>query len=522
MRSGLLLALLLTACAGGGSSTPGPAAKAGLAELLTKEYAVRPGRLDAPTIWAWEADAGIVAALRAGPTRAFARRLREADALDGDSLRLRGGPLFDRSPEILAALAAKAGMADLLGDLRSEMGYRLRTIHAADLVALHDDAVVRSVLLDADVIAGWEAVSRAGKFGFHPRLARDVIAVSLATELPAILERLRRETGLGLGTGGLPALASVVRAERTQELLRPRHLALLKQMEAAPGPPPSLRDLPGTLDLARWQSAPDVVSDLLRLGWRPSFADPKETEAVVFLAREARAAARIRDLARPDDHVGREAPLLSVRRLTGGGPHDPWLDAGDRAFARRLPDDGLSRKDLESAILAARGQRPLAVRPRTGYDESGRTLPFFSRPDLLRIRAIQRSLDEPARVARLVRDAVADRDDRDREHGGVLRLEGTTLVWSAETAGPGRRPAADGAHRLSTRPDPERVLATYHFHARGGAAVAGPSPGRVVGDLASARRLGVDGVILTLLSGNRLNVDFHDARGHVFDMGVYP
>jgi hypothetical protein len=497
-----------------------------LSRVLAADYGTPFDPKDGPELVSWAADADVRANLLAPASREFARALAQAGVLDGDSLRILGGPLWRPAAGIVAALAGQPGMRGMLTELGVSLDYRLRVRHASDLRDLLGEKALRESLRSLGVTVGWRRIARRTGLRFVPRDARTIARLSLRSEAPGIIDRLITEFRVKTSVEGLVVLDGVLEDGRAKDLFLRNHVVVLTHLRDRPGVSPSLKMLRGTLVLAEVPRALQALDVLAGKGWRPRLDEITETEAVAILARDDALRTRVAETPVPPD-AGRGAVPVSARALCDAAdgkvpPLAPWLDPADLACLEMVLDPGWSHDALVKAVLAMRGKRELVRRPRTAYDETGRSLTWMNRADLLRIRTIQAGLEDPDLVRRLVTWAWRDRADTRTEHGGWITLDGARhAIWDLDAAG---RAVGDGFYRVSTGRRPERVLATFHFHALGGAKVAGPSSNRTASDLAAARRTGLDGVVVTLLgeAGDRIDVDFHDTRGRVLDLGVYP
>lgn len=235
-----------------------------------------------------------------------------------------------------------------------------------------------------------------------------------------------------------------------------------------------------------------------------------------------------------------------------------WLvslrDSGRRAFwdraasaASRLREDqraGLELRHLpvllrlsQSQLAADREQLLARLRDRLRSSENhllGSQVDFagIRRPQLLQewaaklswadlatIELLLDALEDASLVAAMFEQAQADRRDTESEHGGVLDID--------EAA---RRPIARSYAPLAAQsdqkflPSPQMIedlytaVAHYHFHAQGyhHSDYAGPG----AGDVALAERLGFNGLVLTFINRDRLNVDYYQPGGVTIDLGT--
>ncbi|MCA9549697.1 MAG: hypothetical protein KC933_06655 [Myxococcales bacterium] len=161
------------------------------------------------------------------------------------------------------------------------------------------------------------------------------------------------------------------------------------------------------------------------------------------------------------------------------------------------------------------------------YDEDPSvTLGRLSHAELLKVRALQRGLADPA-----TRDTLAAILARDLANGPVAELGGLVVLGEAGRAtfqdlgSLGGNDAPAYAFPFGTH-SPWRGLALFHLHAvdaAGNPTKAGPSSGRggLNADIGAARETAQDGVVITLVAPGQVDVDFYTTSGVVLDLGVF-
>ncbi|MFN3167603.1 MAG: hypothetical protein ACE37H_11115 [Phycisphaeraceae bacterium] len=137
--------------------------------------------------------------------------------------------------------------------------------------------------------------------------------------------------------------------------------------------------------------------------------------------------------------------------------------------------------------------------------------------DLVVIAALLETLDEPAVVAELFKQADADHADTATEHGGVI-------TWDEND-----KPVAKAFAPLLKRHDQvyyasndcvramHTGLAHYHFHAQKHNNAVWAGPGK--GDLGFADRLHANCVVFTFIDADTLNADAYFPGGIIVDLG---
>ena len=144
--------------------------------------------------------------------------------------------------------------------------------------------------------------------------------------------------------------------------------------------------------------------------------------------------------------------------------------------------------------------------------------------DLLVIHLFAEMLEERDIVDRWFAQADADLADRTTEYGGLIRLKPPD-DGSASRPGPVLYEPTVRRHANAYYPpatlilDGYTALAHYHFHAQrhDNRRHAGPSEGdlRVIGD-----RQQYNGLVLTFIDRDRLNIDYYQQGGVVVDLGT--
>lgn len=138
--------------------------------------------------------------------------------------------------------------------------------------------------------------------------------------------------------------------------------------------------------------------------------------------------------------------------------------------------------------------------------------------DLAVMNAITRTFGDPATIAEWFQQAEADMRDEISEHGGLLRWD-----ERGELAAVAYRPQFrkhDLAYYATKQMilDAYTALAHYHFHAQKYRNVDYAGPG--MGD---QKRIGgiqrFNGLVLTFISENKLNVDYYCGRKVIVDLG---
>ncbi len=178
-----------------------------------------------------------------------------------------------------------------------------------------------------------------------------------------------------------------------------------------------------------------------------------------------------------------------------------------------------------TALLSGKQRRRRSSLQVEGYHQNNDLRPV-SCIDLVKVGLALEWLDRPGSTEWVGQQMSQDIANPFSESGGTFFADSTGGVF------PTILPSLDAADSLVANnvryrwPDEIRTaksLFNIHFHARDHdeSEHAGPSSGVVKGDLAAARSMGIDGVVLTKLSGGWFNADFYDDRGHVVDLGVY-
>lgn len=143
--------------------------------------------------------------------------------------------------------------------------------------------------------------------------------------------------------------------------------------------------------------------------------------------------------------------------------------------------------------------------------------------DLLVIQWLAEAVQDPQVRAEFFAQADADHEDRSTEYGGVLLFSRMNILHSSQVVARLCKPLVR-EHDLKYVAPPELVealytgLAHYHFHAQDYHNADHAGPGR--GDLELAGRLNFNGLVLTFINRDRLNVDYYQAGGVVIDLGT--
>lgn len=146
-------------------------------------------------------------------------------------------------------------------------------------------------------------------------------------------------------------------------------------------------------------------------------------------------------------------------------------------------------------------------------------LPRLSNAELQKIELLQTALLEPSTRAQLATLIRADLQESNAELGGRVLLDAAGRAIFAPTDGRG---GGNNAFLLGPNINPFDCLASFHLHAATGSAErdhAGPSPGADA-DMGAAHARQLDGVVITWLGHDRVNVDFYTANGVVLDLGT--
>jgi hypothetical protein len=148
-------------------------------------------------------------------------------------------------------------------------------------------------------------------------------------------------------------------------------------------------------------------------------------------------------------------------------------------------------------------------------DAKGKNL---TRCDLFAILLLLNNLNDPALIAELHRQGLADLSDTTTEHGGLLLLAQNKLE-------PRPYPTASADNDFDyvtpetlTR-DTVNGLAQYHFHFQQihNTDRAGPGPG----DLDYAKSARTNAVVITSIDTRKINIDYYTPNGAVVDLGTY-
>lgn len=146
-------------------------------------------------------------------------------------------------------------------------------------------------------------------------------------------------------------------------------------------------------------------------------------------------------------------------------------------------------------------------------------LPRLSNADLQKIELLQTALAEPSTRAQLAALIREDLRESNTELGGRVLLDSAGRAIFSPTDGRG---GGNNAFLLRPNLNPFECLASFHLHAATGGAEsdhAGPSPGAAA-DMGTAHARQLDGVVITWLGKDRVNVDFYTANGVVLDLGT--
>ena len=144
--------------------------------------------------------------------------------------------------------------------------------------------------------------------------------------------------------------------------------------------------------------------------------------------------------------------------------------------------------------------------------------------DLLTLHLLKSILADPTLIHEFFEQADADRVDTSTEYGGALDWLDATPSSPARCCAVGYTPQVrlGDLKYITSQALIERVytsIAHYHFHAQDehNADVAGP--GR--GDLDLAGRININGLVITFIDHDRVNIDYYQAGGIVVDLGTY-
>lgn len=241
-----------------------------------------------------------------------------------------------------------------------------------------------------------------------------------------------------------------------------------------------------------------------------------------------------------------------LRWLRDGSPrHVAWWDEARAALAR-VPEAsrrGLTLRHAEPVRWAAANRPAWLTTDRAGLlaalEERLRGRERYSRSaeldvnrtrskerledwqdrlswgDLLAVLVVDEAVRLPALRASFAAYAVADRQDKKTEYGGLIE-EGAARDGYRAVLYPPRTRDRLGDDTFVASDDMLRnggtSLAQFHFHAAStrGSTFAGPSPG----DMLYAKRSGRTGVVLTSLDGDSMNVDVYQPDGAIIDLGV--
>ncbi len=139
--------------------------------------------------------------------------------------------------------------------------------------------------------------------------------------------------------------------------------------------------------------------------------------------------------------------------------------------------------------------------------------------DLQKIVVLQRGLESKELRTELAAMMRADSKDGTTELGGRLLLSGEEVVVAAEN-GSGQ---GNNTFVLGPKLNPVESFLSFHFHAvdaHGERENAGPSPGKSA-DMGTAYTIQLDGVVITMIAKDRMNIDFYTADGAVLDLGIF-
>lgn len=223
-----------------------------------------------------------------------------------------------------------------------------------------------------------------------------------------------------------------------------------------------------------------------------------------FWDRAVSAASRLRD----DQRAGLELRHLPVLlRLS----ESQWAADREQLLAR-LRD---RLRSSENHLLGSQTDFAGIRRPQLLQEWAAK----LSWADLAAIGLLLDALEDSSFVAAMFEQAEADRRDTQSEHGGVLDIDEATRRPIARSYAP---LAAQSDQKFLPSPrmieDLYTVVAHYHFHAQGyhNSDYAGPGSG----DIALAERLGFNGLVLTFIDRDRLNVDYYQSGGVTIDLGT--
>jgi len=249
-----------------------------------------------------------------------------------------------------------------------------------------------------------------------------------------------------------------------------------------------LRTVATSLDLVPWNGE--------EIRWARELLDPRFADywtsirdAVHHVPREIRTALEFRDLAVVNAAYVHEPDLLSMPRAS-------LYDHVERAMAdHRHHDRGMS---------TSRGR----------LHRHGEALTWG---DLAAIRIALRAMDVPQVVAHWFDYADRDHADESTEYGGIVRLDTKNRFELLEF--PPRLRQHDAKFIASQEMFDASYDALFHFHyhvqRRRNADYAGPGQG----DRSYANSTRANCLVLTFISGDRLNVDFYRHDGVEVDLG---
>lgn len=176
-------------------------------------------------------------------------------------------------------------------------------------------------------------------------------------------------------------------------------------------------------------------------------------------------------------------------------------------------------RDTLLAELNANLRPGAARRDRVYTEDLSSALPKLSTVELQKIVTLQRALasgDFAKNLAALMR---TDAKDASTELGGRLLLSNGAVKIDAQN-GSGQ---GNNAFVVGPSFNPFEAFLSFHFHAvgeHGEPENAGPSAGKGA-DLGTAYSIQLDGLVITQVAKDRMNIDFYTSTGVVLDLGTF-
>jgi len=239
--------------------------------------------------------------------------------------------------------------------------------------------------------------------------------------------------------------------------------------------------------------------------------------------------------------------ILWIRSLRTPQHREFWTEAA--AAVARMPESTratLAPKDVPIVVAAARHQPNLLVTPReellrelsavlSGPDTKRYTANFegygtkaaetiaahadtLTWGDLAAISLLRQGLQVPQVRAHLFDFADRDLADRTTEYGGIIRLDGQGRFEVVEY--PPRVRGSDVRFEASQEMFDAGYIGLTHFHYHAQAYENHRYCGPHLGDFTYADATGVNGLVMTFVSRDRMNADFYRRGRVVVDLGV--